>query len=121
MLGRLATWMRIIGGGVEYERDIDDAALVIRALTEGRVILTRDRLLTRRRGGRGRTVFIESDRLFDQLRQAVMAFGISRKQLFTRCIRCNTVLKSVEKAEVEGLVPEYVYQTQGRFSRCPSG
>jgi uncharacterized protein with PIN domain len=119
MLGRLATWMRIIGCDVAYERDIEDSVLVIKALTEGRVILTRDRLLTRRRGVRGRTLFIESDRVVEQLRQVIKRFGIKRSRVLTRCIRCNIGLVNAEKEGVRGLVPEYVYESQERFSRCP--
>lgn len=119
MLGRLATWMRIIGCDVEYERDIDDSALVIKAVTEGRFILTRDKLLIKRRVVRGRALYIESDRVEEQLRQVAKDFGIRPGHFFTRCIRCNAPLDGVEKAKVRRLVPEYVFETQDRFSKCP--
>ena len=119
MLGRLATWMRILGCDVEYERDIPDSALVIRALAEGRVILTRDKLLMKRRSVQARSLFIESDRIGEQLRQVVRRFAITRAGLLTRCVRCNAELEGVKREAVEGLVPGYVYETQERFSRCP--
>ena len=54
MLGKLATWLRVLGCDVEYEREIGDFELEQRARREGRIILTRDTLLIRRRGVRDR-------------------------------------------------------------------
>src|SRR4030042_153616 len=42
MLGKLATWMRLLGCDVEYFPKISDEDLVERAFRTGRVILTRD-------------------------------------------------------------------------------
>src|SRR3990172_9336984 len=50
MLGRLATWLRILGYDTLYFRDAQDGRLVALARREGRILLTRDtRLLMRRR------------------------------------------------------------------------
>ena len=32
---------------------------------------------------------------------------------------CNTALAPIERTHVRGLVPEFVFQTQDRFHRCP--
>ena len=42
MLGKLATWLRLLGCDVEYFPKITDEDLVERASRTGRVILTRD-------------------------------------------------------------------------------
>ncbi|MFQ5442134.1 MAG: Mut7-C RNAse domain-containing protein [Thermodesulfobacteriota bacterium] len=119
MLGRLATWLRILGFDVAYERKIDDKELVERAQKEDRIILTRDTLLVKRRGARGRSFFVEGDRFEVQLRQVAERFAIDNKSVLTRCVRCNTLLERVEKESVRDLVPPYVYKTQEEFSRCP--
>ncbi|MBW2661546.1 MAG: hypothetical protein JRD93_06075, partial [Deltaproteobacteria bacterium] len=49
MLGRLAKWMRIIGCDVEYFSEISDNEISERAFHSGRVILTRDTMLIRRK------------------------------------------------------------------------
>ena len=50
MLGRLATWLRILGYDTLYFRDADDGRLVTLARREERILFTRDtRLLARRR------------------------------------------------------------------------
>ncbi len=119
MLGRLARWMRIMGYDVEYEPSIDDDEIIRRALEEGRIILTRDTLLARRRAIRGRFVFIKGDHLREQLHQIVERFGMEEERFLTRCLRCNLLLVDVVKEAVRDSVPPYVYTTQERFSACP--
>ncbi len=118
MLGSLARWMRTLGYDVEYENSIGDRELVERAVKEGRVILTRDRLLVERRLAKGRTLFISGVKAGEQLRQVVGAYGVPRGRFLTRCLRCNTVLEEVDKEAVEGKVPEYIYETAERFTVC---
>ncbi len=121
MLGKLATWLRILGCDVEYYGDLPDDEVVERAARTGRVILTRDTLLVRRRGARENHFFVTGDHWRDQLRQVVAAFGIDPSgRLFTRCVRCNAPLVPIEKPLVAGRVPPYVYETQETFSACPS-
>ena len=120
MLGRLALWMRVAGYDVSYESAIEDSSLVKMALKEGRVILTRDTLLVKRKALRGRYFFVKYDLVFEQLRQVVSEFGIDKERRFTRCVRCNALLEDAPKESVKEKVPSYVYSTQESFSICPS-
>lgn len=121
MLGKLATWLRILGCDVEYFGDLPDDEIVERALRAGRVILTRDTLLIRRRQARDNHFFVTGDDWRDQLRQVMAAFGIDPAgRLFTRCVRCNAPLAAIDKFLVAGRVPHYVYETQDAFNACPS-
>ncbi len=121
MLGKLATWLRILGCDVEYPGDLPDDEIVERALRTGRIILTRDTLLIRRRKARDNHFFVTGDGWRDQLRQVVAAFGIDPAGgLFTRCLRCNAPLGAIDKPHVAGRVPPYVYATQETFGACPS-
>lgn len=120
MLGSLARWMRTLGCDVEYERHISDGALMQRALSEGRIVLTRDTFLAKRRALRGRCLLVRGDDMEGQLRQVAESFDLKGAGVLTRCLRCNRVLVGVEKASVKGLVPEYVLMTQEKFSRCPA-
>lgn len=119
MLGKLATWMRMLGLDVEYERRIEDSDLVYRAIKEGRIILTRDTLLTKRKSVRGRYFFVRSPRFKDQLREVSIKFKIGLESAFTRCLRCNLPLVDISRDTVQDKVPPYVFNTQERFSRCP--
>lgn len=119
MLGKLARWMRTLGFDVEYEKDIDDPVLVERAVREGRIILTRDTLLIKRRRIKGAYIFIESDSIGEQLRQLSAIYGTGFERFLTRCLRCNALLEEAERSWIEDKVPPYVYNTQEKFMRCP--
>ncbi len=121
MLGKLARWLRILGCDVEYFPEIGDTELVERALKSGRLILTRDILLTRRRKARENHFFVTGDHFRDQLRQVVESFAIDPSGRFlTRCLECNALLVEVEREAVCGNVPPYVHATQKEFRACPS-
>ncbi len=117
MLGRLATWLRVLGYDAEYFRG-DDERLVARARTEGRVLLTRDTALVRRRG-LPQHLFIESDHVKEQVRQVITALGLRPGAIARRCLRCNALLAPRAKAEVLGNVPEYVWAHHEVFWGCP--
>jgi uncharacterized protein len=117
MLGRLATWLRLLGYDTAYQHDATDAELARRARVEQRVLLTRDVELTRRRGVR--SLLIESEQVEVQLAQVFHALNLTAQEALTRCAECNSLLEEVGKESVRGLVPPYVFHTQERFRRCP--
>ena len=117
MLGRLATWLRLLGYDTFSLPGADDAELARVARAEDRVLLTRDVELTRRRGIH--PLLIESDRVEQQLSQVFRAFHLTAQHAFSRCARCNIPLEPAHKSTVRGQVPPYVFQTQERFLRCP--
>jgi hypothetical protein len=119
MLGRLARWMRIMGYNVSYDRKIDDNELIKKAVTEKRIVLTRDTLLIKRRALKGRYLFINGDDYIDQVRQVLARFRIDVSKTLTRCLICNTLLEDISKSEVKTKVPPYVYNTQDSFNICP--
>jgi len=121
MLGKLARWLRVMGCDVAYFREIGDAELVERAERSGRLILTRDTLLVRRRRARANCFFVEGDHFRDQVRQVVRAFAIEPFAGFlSRCLECNAQLQAIDRKSVEGRVPPYVFVTQEHFRICPA-
>ncbi len=118
MLGRLARWLRMLGYDTVYDPG-EDQVLLERAWREGRLFLTRDtRLLRRRR--LPPHLFIQSDQVTTQVRQVLSALGLPRTAGPTRrCLRCNGVLEPRRKDEVVGLVPEFVWSEHQAFWRCP--
>ena len=119
MLGKLATWLRLLGCDVEYFPKISDEDLVGRASRTGRVILTRDTELIRRRQARGNHFFVRGGGFRDQLRQVADRFSIVPfGRIMTRCLRCNETLKVVDHSEVRERVPPYVFETQRDFKTC---
>lgn len=117
MLGRLAKWLRLLGYDTAYDNHADDWELAHRARAEGRVLLTRDRELARRRGLH--TLLIQSEVLEEQVQEVQNALGPPPHPALSRCAVCNTALEPVTPAEVADLVPPYVLRTQTEFHRCP--
>jgi uncharacterized protein with PIN domain len=117
MLGRLTTWLRLLGYDTTFFSDADDPTLAQLARDENRILLTRDVELTRRRGLK--FLLIESDQVEDQVRQVFRALNLSLQEAFSRCAECNVLLQDMDKESVQGRVPPYVFQTQERYRQCP--
>lgn len=120
MLGKLAKWLRLAGLDVSYKNDIEDHVLIDQALSEDRIILTRDRNIKKRKIVK-KCLLIHSDHLEEQIRQFFETYRIKGTgRSFCRCIRCNTLLKDVDKRALKGKVPAYVFETNDRFKQCDS-
>ncbi len=117
MLGRLAKWMRFLGYDVLYFKDIEDSQLVRIARSEGRILLTRDRGIPLR--FRIKCILIQSEELQTQLQQVLKEFPLNAESILKRCMECNSLLEKVDKAEVDGLVPEFVRIHRDEFYLCP--
>ena len=117
MLGKLAKWLRLLGYDTAYNHAWDDAAVVRLARAEGRIVLTRDRVLSERRGLQA--LLLTSDELEEQMAQIMNELHLPPAEAGSRCSICNAPLEPIAKEEVEGRVPPYVFRTQEEFYRCP--
>src|SRR2546430_3339443 len=92
-VGRLARWLRALGYDASYHARIEDSELVREAAAENRVLLTRDRDLTRRRviqTGVVRAILIRDDEVTKQLRQAFPELSPEHQAAPTRSIERNS-------------------------------
>jgi uncharacterized protein len=117
-LGRLAAYLRMLGFDTFYDRFADDTTLAAVASGEGRLLLTRDvGLLKRREVEEGYCV--RSHKPHDQLREVSHRFALHPQFVpFSRCMDCNGQLCSVSKEEVTDLLPPHTRETKKEFSRC---
>jgi len=123
MVGRLARYLRMAGYDVKYMNDADDELIVNIARKENRVVLTRDTMMLERRQFRQgvlRSVFIRHDSLEKQLLQVSSDLDIELEPDLVVCLVCNSPLEDVEKRDISGEVPPYVYRTQDSFKYCSS-
>jgi len=119
MLGSLAKRMRLLGIDVLYDRTLEDNEIIRFSLEQDRVILTRDRALSDRPLASSH-LLIKSDLLKEQVEQVLSAFP--RKMPLnplSRCSECNELLDRITREEARDLVPQYVYENQDLFLRCP--
>ncbi len=102
----------------------DDSQMVKLALAEGRIILTRDTEIMKRRvinNGRLNAVLIESEEPERQIQQLMATLDLKgRSRPFTICLECNKPLVEKSPAEVKERVPPYVFKTQTRYMECPA-
>jgi len=115
-LGKLCTWLRILGFDTLFEAD--SAGGFFEAL-EDRILVTRIHEYRQRRQTHP-LIYIRRDRVRHQLRQVIESVPLYRVDLclFSRCIRCNLPLQPVDKSNLFGRVPEYIWQTCNRFKEC---
>jgi len=123
-VGKLAKWLRMMGYDTLFFNGRDDWEMVITALTEGRVILTRDTQIMKRgvvTSGRLKAILIESEEPEQQMRQVAEALNLDCQfRPFTICLECNQPLVERSKQQVQDLVPPYVFQTQSQYMECPA-
>ncbi len=117
MLGTLARWLRILGFDTVYPSTLEDRELVSLAGREGRLLLTRDMDLGKRRDTQA--LYISSDVLDEQVEQVLRDLRLTLQEPMSRCPVCNGALVEVSKEEVSGKVPDGVYEHQREFWRCP--
>jgi O-6-methylguanine DNA methyltransferase len=119
MLGKLSTWLRILGydtvyaadlairddAGHEYENKDEDSALISFAGREGRIVLTKDKRLAALAERRGvRSVLIKTDDVLEQLQELLRHdVPIRLEPTAVRCSICNGALRKVETDEADAL------------------
>jgi uncharacterized protein with PIN domain/sulfur carrier protein ThiS len=119
-LGQLARYLRLLGFDVIYRNDFADRQVAQIASHEQRIVLTRDRaLLQHKIITHG--YFVRADKPREQVREV-----LARLQLhgclrpFTRCLRCNGELETVEKNAVLDQLEPKTKMYYERFRRCKS-
>ena len=119
MLGSLNRWLRICGFDTIYIQNAPDGELLEIVEREGRVLLTRDRLLSRKASRAGRTAFfVEGDGDAERLASVAKRFGLSLGVEMSRCAECGGRLRSVSREDVRGSIPSGTYDAYQEFWAC---
>jgi len=115
-LGTLARRLRLLGIDAAYANDRDDDALIAQARAEGRVLLTQDRGLLRRRAV-WLGAYVRGADPDDQLRDVLDRFAPPLAP-WTRCTACNGRLEPARKSDVEPSLLPGTKRTYQDFARC---
>jgi uncharacterized protein with PIN domain len=117
-LGGLAHMLRMLGFDTLYDNHFQDDAIVAIAEQDGRIVLTRDRELLKRRAVT-HGCYVHAQRTEQQLREVVERLDLARSaRPFTLCLHCNAPLRPVDKASVLERLPPRVQERYERFSTC---
>jgi uncharacterized protein with PIN domain len=117
-LGQLAKHLRMLGFDVLYRNDYSDAEVARLAAADDRIVLTRDRdLLIRRDIVHG--CYLHAVSSAEQLPEVISRFALAASvRTFSRCLNCNSALRSVAKSEVADRVPQHSRAVYERFFEC---
>lgn len=118
MLGRLAARLRLLGYDAITVFDIADSEVTRLAAADGRILLTRDHLLSQTRAVP--VHFVAARDVRNQILEVVRALGLApdAAKFFTRCTLCNATLESVEESAIADRVPPTVRDRHVHFVRC---
>jgi hypothetical protein len=117
-LGKLATYLRLLGFDTLYQNDYQDEELARLSSSEERILLTQDRGLLKRSA----VVYGYCVRESDPRRQVVEV--LRRFDLFNaiapflRCLRCNGLLQPVSKEAIGDRLPPLTRKYYNEFSIC---
>ncbi len=117
-VGKLAVLLRIAGLDTAYGNDYGDADIARMAEDEGRIVLSKDAgLLKRKQIVFGR--YVRAIHPDDQLREMVDFFGLQdSRRAFSRCVRCNSELIRVEKNQILSRLEPKTKKYFHRFKLC---
>jgi uncharacterized protein with PIN domain/sulfur carrier protein ThiS len=117
-LGGLARLLRMAGFDTLYDNHVEDGAIEAIALREGRIVLTRDRELLKRRGVRS-GCYVHAIKAAQQFREVAGRLDLAqRMQPFSLCLACNAPLRAIDKALVYERIPPAVQAWQTQFQTC---
>ncbi len=117
-LGRLASYLRMLGFDTLYRNNYRDEELAELSRSQRRVLLTKDLgLLKRSAVTHGYFVRQTHSRL--QLREVVRHFDLSIAMApFQRCLHCNGLLQHARKQDVEVRLPPRTRELFNEFHLC---
>jgi uncharacterized protein with PIN domain/sulfur carrier protein ThiS len=117
-LGRLARYLRLLGLDCLYQNDFSDETVSRISQQQHRIVLTRDRrLLQRKIITHGFYVRAVNPR--DQVGEVLQRLDLHGSvRPFTRCTRCNGLLKTAPKETVEHQLEAKTRRYYDRFLQC---
>jgi uncharacterized protein with PIN domain len=123
-VSKLARWFRLIGYDTLLFKEKDDGQMIKMALSENRVILTKDTQFMKRRlvtNGTLKTIHIKQDDPKLQVQEVVKTLSLDYHfKPFSLCLECNQELIPRGKEDVKNLIPIHVFETQTQYTECPA-
>lgn len=117
-LGKLARYLRMTGFDTLYENNYSDPFIISTAVSEKRIILTRDiGILKNSRVTHG--YFVRSQKPGVQLLEVIRRFDLKKNiKPLNRCIECNGTIGAVSKEEIAHLLKPKTRKYFNEFFQC---
>ena len=117
-LGKLARRLRLLGFDCFYRNACDDDELIVLALAQERILLTRDLgILRQRRVVHG--YLVRADRVDLQVSAVLTRYGLwDAIRPWRRCTLCNGLMEQVAKAEILPRLEPKTRRYYEEFHRC---
>ena len=117
-LGRLARYLRLLGLDCLYRNDFDDDTVSRISQQQRRIVLTRDRrLLHRKIITHG--LYVRAVKPKDQVKEVLQRLDLhGAVQPFSRCTRCNGLLKAISKQTVDHRLEPKTRRYYNDFLQC---
>lgn len=116
MLGKLAKSLRSIGFDTRYA-SVKDRGQLSQYQNAGFLVVTRNQ----RWRGLDHVLFLGANDPEGQLVELIEALSISSEEIhpLSRCTLCNASLLQIARDEAFGRVPDFIFETNESFHRCP--
>lgn len=119
-LGRLTAHLRMLGLDAFYRNDFQDDELIAQALSENRILLSRDRRLLMRKTLQHGCLLYSLDPQ-EQLYQLIRRYHLLHWiKPFQRCMRCNHPLEPIAKESILDRLLPLTRQYYDEFAHCPA-
>lgn len=118
-LGKLATYLRILGFDSLYDKDYQDVLLATIASGSERILITRDRQLLMRKNVR-RGYWVRSKHPETQTIEIIHRFRMNGLiSPFHRCLNCNSLLQPIKKEVILHRLEPLTKRYFDEFQLCP--
>ena len=117
-LGDIVKYMRVLGFDLYYDSLLSTREIIEISKRENRVILTKSRKLLKFKDVT-HGIFIRPGTTTEQIRRIIDYLDIKDNiKPFSRCLRCNTLLKSVLKEKILDRIPPKTKEFYNEYIQC---
>ena len=120
MLGKIAKYLRMLGYNTIFPPPPKTDVLIKLAQQEDRVVLTRSSQLKQIDLANQLIFYLKATHFEPQFRKIYNYFDLyfNPDRTFTRCLQCNTPLKTVKKNMIIDQIPPQVKSNFDHFKKC---
>jgi uncharacterized protein with PIN domain/sulfur carrier protein ThiS len=117
-LGNIVKYMRVLGFDIYYDSLLSNRKIIEISKRENRIILTKSRKLLKFKDVT-HGIFIRPGTTTEQIRRIIDYLDIKDDiKPFSRCLRCNTLLKTVMKKKILDRIPPKSKELCDEYVQC---